>query len=459
MVFFDAFRRIRRPVAPTATAGHSGTRIFGGFVENRESKTDLVGIKRYETFSEMLANVSIVSASVRWFLNLVSKAEWVVEPAQVEGRDDEAKRVAERVERAVFNSRTPFHRVVRRSALFKFYGFSLQEWTAVLMDDGLIGFVDIAPRAQKTIERWDSDEHGLVRGVVQRSPHDNREIYLPRTKLVYLVDDSINDSPEGLGLFRHVVEASRRLQRYEQLEGFGFETDLRGMPVGRAPFSELQKLVKTNELSPADKTAMELPLTDFVTKHIKSPQLGLLLDSMVYETSDDAARPSSTRKWDMELLKAGATSQPEVAKAIERMNKEIARTFGTESLLIGGDGVGSLALARDKSENFALIVDSALRELMEAYEDDLVQPIMDLNGFDPALKPKLRTSKVQLRDVKEITGALEQMARSGAILAPDDPVIDVVRGILGLPPQTTEILDRELDLRDRGTGGELGNQE
>ena len=119
--------------------------------------------------------------------------------------------------------------------MYRFYGFSIQEWTARRRDDGFLTFADIAPRSQRTIERWDVDEAGQVLGALQRSPQTQEEIYLPREKLLYIVDDTLNDSPEGLGLFRHLVAPSRRLKRYEQLEGFGFETDLRGIPIGRSP--------------------------------------------------------------------------------------------------------------------------------------------------------------------------------------------------------------------------------
>lgn len=438
----DWARRIRRSVQPTTTAGHSGTRVFGGFVQERELAADLASPRTlYKTYSDMLSNVSIVSASVRWFLNLISKAEWEVLPAEAEGQEEEAERIADLMRTALGDMATPLHRVVRRAAMYRFYGFSVQEWTAMRMADGLIGFEDIAPRAQITCEKWDCDEHGRIRGVIQRSPHDGRDIYLPREKIVYLVDDSLNDSPTGLGLFRHVVEASRRLQRYEQLEGWGFETDLRGIPVGRAPYALLDTMVTAGDISEEQRAALLNPMETFVQKHVRSPQLGLLIDSMTYTTEDDAQRPSAVKQFDLELLKAGSTSLPDMWKTIDRLNKEIARTLGTESLMIGGDGVGSLALARDKSENFALIVDSTLQEIHESFEDDVVKRLMELNGWPLELTPTLRTSKIQHRDVMEITGALEQMARAGAVLPPDDPAVNAVRGLLGLPPQDTDLLE------------------
>jgi len=454
---FDWARNLRRRVAPTRTVGHSGTPVYGGYVFEREKDVDLTGRSKYRVYSDMLSNVSIVAASTRWFLNLLSKAEWEVVPADVEGREEEAEEIARRMEAAIKNSKTPMHRVVRRGGMYRMYGFSVQEWTAERMANGDIGFAEIAPRAQITISQWDCDPHGRIRGVVQESPHDGRDIYLPREKVIYIVDDTINDSPEGLGLFRHVVDASRRLRRYEQLEGWGFETDLRGIPVGRIPYAALDELVEAGKLTPEQRAALVQPMESFIQRHVKNPQLGLLLDSITYESSDEAARPSGAKQWDLELLKAGSTSLPDLWKTIDRLNKEIARTLGTESLMIGGDGVGSLALARDKSENFALIVDSTLREMKEAFEDDMVEPLMQLNGWDPELKPTLRPSKIQHRDVMEVTGAIEQMARSGAVLPPNDPAINAVRSLLGLPPQEEIDVMPEEDLALGGGEEEPGN--
>ena len=84
------------------------------------------------------------------------------------------------------------------------------------------------------------DETGYLIGVVQRIPQTQRDTYLPREKIVYVVDDTLNDSPEGMGLFRHLARPSRHLKRYEQLEGFGYEMDLSGVPLVRMPLVEIE---------------------------------------------------------------------------------------------------------------------------------------------------------------------------------------------------------------------------
>jgi hypothetical protein len=241
------------------------------------------------------------------------------------------------------------------------------------------------------------------------------------------------------------VEPAKRLQRYEQLEGWGFETDLRGIPVGRGPFAELQAMVNDGELSVEQRAAMEKPLRDFIQNHIRGPKLGLLLDSITYVTTDEAQRPSSTPKWGMDLLKAPAGTQEEVARAIERLNRELARLIGVEGLLLGGDKVGSLALSRDKSHNLFLIVDGTLGELREAVKSDLLTRLWELNGWPSEMMPKLKTEAMRFRDVEQVTAALRDMALSGAVLAPDDPAIAEVRELLSLsaPPESSVLTAAE----------------
>ena len=76
---------------------------------------------------------------------------------------------------------TPWHRIVRRLSMYRFYGFSIMEWTAKRRDDGLLTFADVEPRAQRTIERWDVDETGKVMGALQTKPANAAgDIFAPR---------------------------------------------------------------------------------------------------------------------------------------------------------------------------------------------------------------------------------------------------------------------------------------
>lgn len=435
---------LRATVPPAKTAGVSGTPIFNGFVGIVEDNKDLIGERKYKTYGELLANLSICAAGVRFFLNLLSQPGWRAEPAN---ESAEAKRIAELVTNMMGDMRTPWYRVVRRAAMYRFYGFSVQEWTAKMRPDGVIGMSDVQPRPQQTIQQWDADKTGVIKGIVQWSPHDGSTIYLPRSKVIYLVDDSLTDSPEGLGLLRHVAEPARILRRYQQLEGWGFECDLRGIPLGRAPLKELQDQVDNEKITAEQRDQIIDPLKRFLESHIKNPKLGMMLDSRVYATQDEAERPSGVKEWDLELLKADGGSHADIARAIERLRREIAQVLGVEHILLGDNGVGSFAMSKDKSQNFALIVDGTMRDITVAITSDWLDRIMELNGWDKTLRPTLKCDKLQYRSIEQITGALRDMAQAGAVLAPDDPAIFELRDMLGLSRPTTVLSALEMSLQ------------
>ena len=431
--FAESFRALN--LKATSTHGVGGAIHYNGFVSSQEVNPSLSGTNKYKTYTNVLLNTIIVSAGVRYFVNLVGKASWKAVPAD---ESPQAIEYAEFIDSVMADVESSWTRIIKKATMYRFHGFSIQEWTAKRREDGKIGLKDIESRPQNTIDRWGIDESGTVTGVVQRDPISMREIMLPRDKLVYLVDDTLSDNPEGTGLLRHVVEAATRLSRYEVLEGIGFEADLRGVPVARAPLALLLDKVNNGQLTNEQYTSLIQPLKDFLANHTKNPKLGMLLDSMTYASQDESGSPSSNKMWDMEILNVNSSSQEAVASSIDRITREIARVLNVEGLLLGGDGKGSLALSKDKSNALYLVVDSTLNEIREGFQRDIVRPLWKLNGFDEALMPQLSTEAIQFRDIEQITSALTDLANAGAPLAPNDPAINEVRELMGLSPAPEE---------------------
>jgi hypothetical protein len=391
---------------------------------------------------------------VRFFLNLVSAARWKVEPAKDSGAKGEE--LAERVDKMLNGMDTSWHRIVRKAAMYRFYGFAVLEWIMRRSpEDGVIELANVENRPPVTITRWDTDASGAVLGALQTSPQTNIEVNIPREKIVYLVDDSLSDSPEGLGLLRHVVEACRRLRTYERLEGFGYEGNLKGIPLLRAPLRELLKEVEAGTLKKEDMEALLAPFKALMSNHVKNPTLAMLIDSEVYTTKDASGAPSNVPQWGMELLDGGDYSLEEVARAIERVTMEIARVLGVEHLLLGSttSGTGSYALSKDKSNNFGLIVDSTLKELREQFEKDLLGPLWKLNGWDEKLKPTLVTDTNVTRDVEQLSAVIRDLSAAGVVLDREDDAVAELFALLGLPRLKGQILaDPDAQL----AGGEPG---
>jgi hypothetical protein len=233
------------------------------------------------------------------------------------------------------------------------------------------------------------------------------------------------------------------MRRFEDLEHYGFETDLRGVPVGRAPLGELARAVADGVMTAAEAAAQKAVMAGFIENHVRGPKSGLLIDSATYFSQDDKQTPSATRQWDIELLKAGGVSHESIGKSIRRKVFDAARVLSCEFLLLGEDGSGSLALAAEAKERLYHTVNATRADLAFAVRSQIVAAICDLNSIPKAKRPKVAPAKVEHRKVSDVVDSLAKMAQAGAPLAPDDPSINEVRDLLGL--SRVEITAAEID--------------
>lgn len=419
----------RETIKPRREMGVPGFSVVGGRLNTIERNSKLVGEQKYITASDMLANISIISAGLHYFLNLVASPNWVVEPVD---DSSEAKQAAEFVESCMYDMDSSWTRTIRRAGMYRFYGFGVQEWVAKRRLDGKTGFARVESRPQFTIQEWDVDENGTIRGMWQTSPFDYTRRYLPRGKVIYLVDDTFSDSPEGFGLLRALAEPTERYTEYQRIEGLGFERDFRGVPVGYAPRAEIAAAVDNGDIDAATGQTMLGGMEQFVQMRNKGISTGLLLDSSTYTSvSETGQNVSGAKKWGIELLTGSANGIEHVGAAITRLRYDMAMIIGTDGLLVGSDG-GSRALSEDKSRNLYLNVNSCVNDIAETYEKDFISPLWVLNGLDDRLKPSLKAEDVSFRSVEQVTAALRDMATAGAVLGIDDPVINDVRGLLGV---------------------------
>jgi phage gp29-like protein len=115
-----------------------------------------------------------------------------------------------------------------------------------------------------------------------------------------------------------------------------------------------------------------------------------------------------------------------------RKQREIARVLGTEALMVGDQGAGSLALAKEKTSQFAMIVESALRELCDTMNKDFIDPLMRLNGWGEELRPTLKTESIQLRDIEELASMMSNLSSAGITLSREDEALGEIFDTAGL---------------------------
>lgn len=441
---------------PTRTLGSSLTTFLGGETYYADRRLNLIGQQRWNVYEDMVRDIAIIASSVRMILNLLANAVWTVNPPEGLNGNEEpiAQEYADLAYEILFDMTSSWATVVRKVAMFRFAGFSIMEWTAKMRDDGTVGLLDIEHRPQRTIVRWKRGPSGTVEGVFQRV-NGRAEVMLPRAKIIYAVDDTLTDEPEGMGLFRHLAPTADRLRAFLDLEEVGFETDLRGIPIARAPLGELQKEVAdagdagTPERAKAEarRQGMLRPLREFIEKHIRNKKTGVLLPSDTFMAQGDKGNtPSSVPKWALELLNGESQSFEAIAAAIKEMKQDLARIMGTEHLLLGSDGAGSLALARSKIGTLYLTITSTLLDLVEIFDRDIIVPLADLNGWPDELRPQMGVNEISDRDIEQLLDALSKLSAAGAPMLPDDPAVGEIYDLMGLtrPPERAGEMDASL---------------
>jgi hypothetical protein len=232
---------------------------------------------------------------------------------------------------------------------------------------------------------------------------------------------------------------------------------MRGIPIAKGPLAEIDDSVRRGDLTTTDADALKQPLVDFITNHLRGAESGLVLDSSVYQGEGEDRTPIVAPKYSVDLLSGGSYGHKEIAMAIERVHREIARVLGVEQLLLGADSAGSLALSRDKSQAFFMVVNSALAELQSAIKRDILRPIWVLNGFDDAMMPNFKFESVEFKDPEQISRAVKDLATSGVAIIPEDPLVDELLQVVGLSGINRRA--REEKKKERMANAKLGLDE
>lgn len=439
-----AAEALSRKVSPAETVGATGQMHAGGFVESRESDPALQGTEKYRTWDNNHANHEIISTGVSEFVDLVGKPEWKFEAVD---ESAEAKRAAELVENVVADLATPWNETIRKAAMYVFRGFSVFEWTAVKREDGAVGIYDLELRPCSTIDRWGFDRYNVVLGCYQRHPKTFVEAFIPRWKMLHFVDNSVVDTPEGLGIYRCLTKAAHRLEQYGKFEGQGFETDLAGIPILEAPISEMRARVAAKEPGWTDaRVTKELDaFRTFMLNHVRNVSTALMHDSDVYRSKGGGDEtPSGAKKWTARLLQgAGSTAHAQMQVAIERITTAMARRLGIEQKMMGGQSAGTYGASRDKTKGFANRVDASLLLMRQVVRRDWLRPLMILNGIDPALAPYPKTDKLVWAEPAELAAVLRERALAGVPLQQGSEIDNALTDIAGLPNDEEVDLDAE----------------
>lgn len=404
-------------------------RYSGTFTE--EFLRELRGIKGVETYKEMADNDDVIGAVLFAIENLMRQCDFSVEPAGNSKKDKEA---AEFVEECMHDMSMSWTDTLSEILSFITYGWSYHEivykrrmgktndqYTNSKYDDGLIGWKKLPIRSQDTLYQWEyKDGTDDLMGMTQCPPPDWGMITIPIEKSLHFMTRSRKNNPEGRSVLRNAYRSWYFKKRIQEIEGVGIERDLAGFPLLKAP--------EGLDLWDAEDPDMVKALAnaeEIVTSVRRDSKEGLVLPP----------------GWEFQLLSSGSRRQFDTNQIISRYDKAMATTVLGDFILLGHEGVGSFALADNKTKMFALAVGTYLDIICEVFNNQAIPKLIDINGdhFNGITDyPKLKHGDIEDADIVKIADYITKTVGAGA-LTPDDDLEDYVRQVGNLPERLTSV--------------------
>lgn len=289
-------------------------------------------------------------------------------------------------------------------------------------DDGLMGWRKLAPRPQNTRKKWEIDDEGGIRALVQHTGRGLAEI--PIDKLGLFRMRSENNSPEPPPLTRGAYIPWYFLKRTRVFEGIGIERGFSGIPVISAP---------ARVLSP-DATAGELAMR----QALQNIGANLRADEQAYLMLPSDRDASGNKLYDVELLTTAGVRSIDLDKVQARYTRDIAVAMLCDFLLLGHEKVGSFALADSKTSVTAMAVAGWLDGILEVFNRHLIPRLLRLNGLPVGDPPRLVRGDIETPDLQQLAAYIAALSGAGFALFPNPELEDHLLQAASLPTLSGE---------------------
>jgi len=382
-----------------------------------------LGARKYR---EMRDNDPTIGGALMAFELLIRSASFRLEPAD---DSDEAKAAVDLVQDMLDDMTHTFDDFLAQATGFLGFGFSIFEKVFKRRADGLIGYKKLAPRAPWTVDRWILDHDGELLGVRQFVPSGLYRMggaaEIPLEKLVHFKSATMNDDPSGRSILRNAYLSYHYASHIEMIEAIGIERELNGVPLGRIPAEYLSETASTEQK--AFRTTFEKILRD-----VKLNDQGfVLIPSDLYEDSE--GRPSNQRLVEFELITSSGTRAINTGDTINRHRSNIAQSILADFLTLGQGERGSFALSKSKTDLFLAAGMGVAGSMAATINKQVIGPLWDINGLDPALLPTAAFDDIAPADLAELGSFLQASAAAGLPLFPDLELENTIRGQAGFP--------------------------
>ena len=412
--------------------GSSGLHQYGGEIQ-QDFLRQLRGKQAYANYREMADNDPVVGAMLHSIEMLIRAVDWTVEPSDPD--DERSIAEAEFVSSCLGDMSDSWADTLAAIMGFLVYGYSYHEIvykrrqgytkdprTRSKYTDGRIGWRKLPTRSQETIDRWNLDDNGGIRGAYQNDPNSQKKgvVYLPIEKALLFRTTSKLNNPQGRSILRNAFIPWYYKRRIQEIEAIGIERDLAGLPVALVPPQLLSIAATAEERAALDAIKQ-------IVRNVKRDEQEGIVFPLAYDPE------TGNLAYDLKLLSTGGRRQFDTDAIVGRYDQRIAMTVLADFLLLGHENVGSQALSVSKVDLFVRSLDAYLSEIAEVFNQHGIPRLMRLNGVDEALSPTLTWSTPKSVDLGALGSFITSLAQAGAPLFPDESLEGYLRGVAGLP--------------------------
>lgn len=418
---------------PRAILGTPGLKAFAGRI-SEEWDPALTGSRAIRLYREMSDSEPVLGAVMTMITGLLQQVEIMVEPANETPLAQEA---ATFLEECLEDMEGTWEDFLAEALSMLPYGWSYFEQVFKYRrgdlpreigpeskySDNRLGWRKIEIRSQDSLHRWEITDEGEVLGMWQMGPPLYRLVFIPVEKAIHFRWRSAKNNPEGRSAFRTAKRPYVIKRALEEIEAVGIERDLAGLPVLEAP----------PELLSEDASQEDRAFVDAMFERVKrirrDQEEALILPAAEYTDSAGTIQRSG---WKFQLVTSGGSRQVNTDVTIQRYEHRMLMTFMAEFLLLGSQGGGSFALAKDKTDLMVVALTSIIDSILATFNREAVSRLMRLNGFPADVWPRLEHGDVESPNLEEVATYVTNLINAGAI-TPDDALEKKLRQYGSLP--------------------------
>lgn len=330
--------------------GSSGLLHYSGYIQD-DFLREWRGKEAYKRADEMRRNSPIVGALLMAIEQAVRKVTWTWTSETAE--DDPRLEILNACWAQMEGSWNDH--VIEALNMLPF-GYALFEIVYQRVGNWVV-WKKLAPRGQDTVYRWQMDPTGQILGVDQQAAPTYALVNIPIGKLIHYRTRAERNNPEGRSILRAAWVPYYYVKNIQQIEAIGIERDLAGLPVITLPDKANTDTSDPN--SDASRAAK-------IVRNIRQ---------------DEQAGVVIPNGWNLELLSTGGSRQFDTDKIVNRYNSQILMTALAQFLMLGQEGVGSLALSKDQTDLFTMSVNAVADTLAETINHQALPRLMRLNGY------------------------------------------------------------------------------